>query len=183
MTFRKAGTFRTAVLCLGLFAMQASALDFYKSDGRFYSGEPRPDKEVALIVGDVDLMGECPAFTRLMEEGKPGKQLFMGKTLVEVLPSRYTISVACGHIGYTYITRYTFSDLVIDAQPGHVYCVRAENGPAHEKHLVVADISRDEDYGTFKSGKDVKKHVDRYFRGKRHEVKEMDIGKGNMAWN
>lgn len=170
------------LLSICLLAGQAVAIDFYKSDGRFYPGEPRPAGEVALLVGDlIGTITQCPNFQTLTEAGKPPKALFAGKTMVEVLPGHYTVKIGCLDKGLKPASGKRI-ELAIDARAGHVYYMWVDRKPA-EKPVVVADIARDEDYGQIKRGDFAKRCVEKYFRGKRHEVKEMDIGKGQMAWN
>jgi hypothetical protein len=163
------------LLAICLVAGQALAIEFYKSDGRFYAGDPRPAAEVALLVWDVTASASlCSNFRTLTEEGQPTKRLFGGKTMVEVLPGRYTMETGC--------PGPESRSLVIDARAGHVYHVWLDRKQA-DKPLALADIARDEDYGQIKRGDFLKRCVEKYFRGKRHEVKEMDTGKGQMAWN
>ena len=170
------------LLAICLLAGQAVAIGVSKADGRFYPGEPRAAGEVALLVGDlIGTISQCPNFQTLTEAGKPPKALFLGKTMAEVLPGHYTIKIGCLDKGLQPAKGEPI-ELAIDAQAGHVYYVWVDRKPV-EKPVVVADIARDEDYGQIKHGDFVKRCVARYFRGKRHEVKETKLSKDRMGWN
>jgi hypothetical protein len=187
MTFRTAGIWRRAALVLGLYLVQAHAIDMYKSDGRFYEGEPRPSTEVAIILsgGFRNITsGLCPSIESLAEEGKPVKALFFGKELAEVLPGRYKMKLGCGHVGSASSTHYQLPDVAIDAQPGHLYYIRAEKdtGPRTDR-VAVDDFPVGDTYETLKDGEHVRKYVEGYLRGKRHQVKATDYGKPGVSWN
>ncbi len=73
--------------------------------------------------------------------------------------------------------------MAVDAKPGHVYYFSLEDRKRSGGKVLITDISKDEDYA-FKGGDTVKKSVEKYFRGKRHEVKESKLTtKGDTAWN
>jgi hypothetical protein len=101
--------------------------------------------------------------------------------MAEVLPGHYTIKIGCFDKRLQPASGKPI-EVTIDAQAGHVYYLWVDRKPV-EKPVVVTDLARDEDYPQVKHSDFLKKCVERYFRGKRHEVKEMDMGKRQMAWN
>jgi hypothetical protein len=153
------------ILSILLLAEQAVASE--SSEGRFYPGPPRPAGEIALIVGDVwGGMWVCPYFSTLTEEAEAPKTLFGQKTLAEVLPGHYMVTIGCDN-GNAMFGQGLPVEVKIEAKAGHVYYVML-NG----KSLLVLDLTRDEDYRQLKQGTRVKAYVEKYLRGKRHEVKE-----------
>jgi hypothetical protein len=150
---------KLAMLCV-LLGGQAFASE--AAQGRFYPGDPRPVGEVAVLVGDVGAFAwGCPFFQTLTEAGERPKRLFGGKTLAEVLPGHYTVEIGCegARPGKP-------AELEIDAKAGHVYYVLMD-----QRSLLVLDIAGDGDYGKGRRANFVKQSVEKYFRGKRQEVK------------
>jgi hypothetical protein len=142
-----------------LLAGQAVAAESW--EGRFYPGAPRPAGEIALLVGNVGgPMWVCPYFSTLTADGEWSKTLFGQKTLAEVLPGHYTVEIACDR-------GRTGAEVKIEAKAGHVYYVTMDGGS-----LLVLDIAGDEDYKRYKRTAYVKKYVEKYLQGQRHEVKE-----------
>lgn len=157
------------VLCFLLAGGQAFASE--AAQGRFYPGDPRPVGEVAVLVGDVGAAAwGCPFFQTLTEAGKSPKRLFGGKTLAEVLPGHYTVEIGCedARPGKP-------AELEIDAKAGHVYYVLIDQRSLlvrmDQRSLLVLDITGDGDYGKGRRANLVKQSVEKYFRGKRQEVK------------
>lgn len=179
-------------LLLLLAAQQSLAMDMYKSDGRFYSGDPLPPEQVALIIGDYwdILTGDfCPGLKALAEEGKPARPLFMGKIMVEVLPGHYSVELSCKTESaymqaWNRITLYKPAIQEIDAKPGHIYYISIDL--KHGMAVSVADLTRDNPELSQINKGGLLKQVDKYFRGKRHEVHEMRLTKNPNevpSWN
>jgi len=188
------------ILSIVLMAGHAIAQDYshgrFSTEGRFYSGDPRPPAEVALIVGDYwdILTGDyCPSFDALTEEGKPSKPLFVGKSKLEVLPGHYSITLGCvtesAHLqAWNRTTAFKPIVVEIDAKAGHVYCIMIDR----KKGMVpvVTEIASDEDYDRIKdtggNPQGLRKTVKSYFQGKRHEVQEAHMTKNPnevARWN
>jgi hypothetical protein len=186
MTVARALAIFSIVLAVG----QAVALDIYKSDGRFYSGEPRPVEQVALLVGNVwdpSVGTVCPNFRTITEAGNEPKALFLGKTMAEVLPGHYTVEIGCTLSRFTTVnmgatTVYAPTVIEIDAKAGHVYYVWVDRKKG--MNPIVVDVGQHEDYKQIKNGSFIEGCVNKYFRGKRHEVQVHEVTpKSVTTWN
>jgi hypothetical protein len=167
------GKIANAVGMLSILLMTGQAVASESWTGRFYPGAPRAAGEIALLAGSVGMGMGCASFSALAKHGEWPKNLFPGKTLAEVLPGHYTVYVACDRARAPEST----AKVEIDAEAGHVYCVvwRADV-------LLVLDIASDGDYKRYKlTG--LKPWVEKYLKGKRHEVKEERLSERNTAWN
>ena len=177
-----------AVVALG---MSLWAGNLYAGDGRFYSGDVRPANQVAVFLTSPDWH-----IAAVTEEGKPKKMLMpyyrmkapwgWSPFIGEVMPGHYTLCLSG-----TYVDSPAAEckiSLVLDAKPGHVYYIDAkywrekasgEEGGAEVLHWLpfFVDISYDQDYDRIKyegkghgSPKEVRKAVEKYFKGKRGEL-------------
>jgi len=181
------------VLLFFLATQQSVALDMYKNDGRFYSGDALPPEQVALIIGDYwdILTGDfCPNFKALSEEGRPAKPLLFGKSMLEVLPGHYSVELNCKTESaymqaWNRTTNYKPAIQEIDAKPGHIYYISIDRKQGMA--VIVTDLTRDNPaYSQINKG-GLMKEVDKYFRGKRHEVHEVQMRTKNPnevpRWN
>jgi hypothetical protein len=160
---------------LSLLLVTGQAVASESWTGRFYPGDPRPAGEVALLVGHVGGWDSpCPYFSELTKQGEWHKSLSLWKTLAEVLPGHYTVHVACDS---TRAINARSARVEIDAEAGHVYYIAW-----WADVLQVVDIASDGDYKRQKHTAWVRPWVEKYFRGKRHEVKEERVSERNTAW-
>jgi hypothetical protein len=167
------GKIANAVGMLSILLMTGQAVASESWTGRFYPGAPRAAGEIALLAGNVGgWIPACPYFSALRKDGEWNKSLAGEKTLAEVLPGHYTVYVHCERTRAPEST----AKVEIDAEAGHVYSVvwRADA-------LLVLDIASDGDYKRYKlTG--LKPWVEKYLKGKRHEVKEERVSERNTAW-
>jgi hypothetical protein len=163
---------------------------FEANEGRMYSGDPRPQSEVALIIEPGGSLAS------LVAEGVPEKH-FM-KVRVEVLPGKYTVGLnelntGVAAAGSTVSTTYyrTSYSLTVEAKAGHVYILNKIvkfRGPNTYEVIDLAGDAGQIDYTVLKksglrSGF-FQKEVENYFKGNRHELKEefKKDGSGTGFW-
>jgi hypothetical protein len=147
---------------------------------RFYSGDPLPPEQVALIFIDDDFglflcSIEDKLFAIAHDDGSLAAQ--SGVNAVEVLPGRWSFRVGYYHATTAYlplagtvfpITAWSLTkrclDVNIDAHGGHVYYISQWNPR-------VVDITRDEDYQGIKNGELVHRRVKKYFQEERSVIR------------
>ena len=149
--------------CAALLFFLASNAGLLAGD-RFYTGEPLPQSQVALV-----MVGNHLRMDALTLEGKPKADL-VGKYKVEVLPGGLLLCVNYAGVG---VRSEGCVDVRLNAQAGHTYYIYAslplDTGLWDQ---VVVDFARDEDYPTGKDGKQIRERALKHFRGDRDPAKE-----------
>lgn len=151
------------------------------SGRRFYTSEPRPPKDVALIL----TKSECHLDSVTME-GQPKMNLRGNdRVLGELLPATYKLELRYYHQGeYSPTQRGGIVSYSLQVAAGHLYYVYAEFPAPNTWRPAVIDIVRDEDYPKIAtlnrhgwlgdSDEDpefIRKRVNRYFAGPRTPLK------------
>jgi hypothetical protein len=175
---------RRIVYCLIVFFMCLAGCAAMVGGRRFYSGEPRPIRDIAILAV-VD--GNCRVDS-ITESGKPKKNLTGGgdDVLGELLPGNYAIDVRYVNQGVYSTIRGKSVMLSLHAEPGHVYFIYPEFPTTGGWHPSLIDIANDEDYNKLEGmGKpsNFKKSINVYISGERKEIQKVFTTKdGEHLW-
>jgi hypothetical protein len=155
------------------------------SGRRFYANEPRPLKDVALIL----TKSKCH-LDSITVEGQPKMNLWgEDRVLGELLPATYELVLRYHQQGeYSPSRRGGIVSYTLQVVAGHFYYIYAEFPTPNTWRPAVIDIARDEDYQKIanlnrhgwlgdsdEDSEFIRKRVNRYLAGPRTPLKKEDL--------
>jgi hypothetical protein len=158
-----------------ILSILASGCAMSPNTARFYSGEPRPSTEVAIVL----------LHHHLVLDNFNNKPMLRTVSSLENLPG---VNVLC--LRYHYQGSYSKGisqdciDIKVTSQPGHVYYVYPSFPTEYQWRPVTVDFSRPEDYAKFHQellsdiddGSDIYNRANRYIRGERAHIRFSERG-------
>lgn len=136
---RRPPSIRFLALLAALGLLLACGLNLYVVNSRrFYTGDPRPLAEVALLA-----IHSVYSITSLQEEGKDSKVFALPFYGGELIPGKY---VLCIDTKYAGTGSLDCVKVPLEAQPGHTYCVLPKTEGADKGIPEIVDIASEADY-------------------------------------
>lgn len=139
---------------------------------RFYSSDPRPPKDVALIYA-----AAC-SLDAVTPEGRPKMNLVgTNGAISEVLPGKYVLDLRYVNQGAFSTSTGDTAPCVLQAEAGHVYYFYPEFPAPKVWRPAFVDVANDEDYKKIprRDPATVKKWIAKYWASPRPAVKKEEI--------
>jgi hypothetical protein len=152
----------------------ACGLNLYVVNSRrFYTGDPRPVGEVALLA-----IHSVYSITSLQEEGKDTKVFALPFYGGEVIPGKY---ILCIDTKYAGTGSMDCVKVPLEAQTGHMYCILPKGDGSEKGMPQVVDIAAEADYAkiTDAQARDwFKKNISEYQASVRRPISKSLSDKG-----